>query len=387
MELIRREGPISFARFMEMALYHPAGGYYTGGARRIGFEGGDYFTSPVMSPVFGRTLARLMPLADEALSSPETFTVIELGAGGGETASQILSAMKKNYPRLYDRTRYICVERGAESPADSGHPTEWMNDLAALAPVRGVIFSNEFFDALPVHRVVMRDEGLREILVGESRGELAEVEGLPTDPAIARRLEEEGVRLVTGQAAEMCLDAAKWMEKISSVLEKGLVLSIDYGGAAFDVYSPHHESGTVRAFRRHEVSENFFEDLGERDITAHVDFTALAMSGEKAGMGTLAFTDQLRLFLDLGVHEVLAELEAQSADYTDYQVSVQPAKALIMPGGMGETFKALLQHKGLSPEAVRVVKKKISSKYTLYNPGGCPASDKTGRSKWPTSTS
>jgi len=362
-ELIRRNGPISFARFMEMALYDPAGGYYAGGDRRIGFDEGDYFTSPVMSPVFGYTLARLMPLVDEALSSPGAFTVVELGAGGGQTALQILSAMKKNHPRLYERTRYICVERGARGSTDSEHPIEWADDLRGLGPIRGVVFSNEFFDALPTHRVVMREDGLREILVAESEGKFLEVEDLPTDPAIARRLEEEGVRLVVGQAAEVCLALTEWMEKISSVLEEGVVLSIDYGGAALDVYSPHRKTGTARTFRRHEVSENFFEDIGERDITSHVDFTALVRQGEKAGLQTLAFTDQLRLFLELGVHEVFAELEAESADYTRYQVSVQPAKALIMPGGMGETFKVLLQGKGLNPEAVQSLKRKISSKY------------------------
>ncbi len=365
LQIIRKEGPISFARFMQMALYDPAEGYYSSGARRIGFEEADYFTSPVMSPVFGHTLARLMPIADEALSSPATFTIIELGAGSGETASQILSALKKNHPRLYARTRYVCMEQTEGSRPDSEHQPEWVKDISDLEPVRGVVFSNEFFDALPVHRVVMREDGLKEILVGERGNELVEVEEAPTDPAISKRLDDEGVGLAQSQAAEVCISSGQWMEKIASVLKRGLVLSIDYGGPTADVYSPLRKNGTVRTFHRHEVSEKFFENIGKRDITAHVDFSALARSGEKAGLVTLAFTDQLRLFLDLGVHEVFAELEAESDDYTHYQVSVQPAKALIMPGGMGETFKALLQSKGLDADEVGKLKKKINSKYRL----------------------
>ncbi len=386
LDRIRENGAITFADFMEAALYDPVGGYYTSGRHHIGFAG-DYFTSSTMSPAFGHTLARLVPLVDEALNRPGKFLIIELGAGKGLTAGQIIDALGKNHPELLDRVEYYCIERstsareggtgtwslpvraGTDNARISlrrirGTPPIEVENIDGIEPFYGLVFSNEFFDALPVHRVVMRDGGLREIMVTEREGKLAEIEAELSDPLVGEYFREEGVELSTGQQAEVCLAAKEYMDKIAAILHRGLVVTIDYGYPSYELYAPHRKRGTLMAYRRHKVVEDLYEHVGEQDLTAHVNFSSLVGWGRAAGIEPLAFTDQLRFFLDLGIHEVFAQMEAQSADYADYQVSVQAAKALIMPGGMGETFKVLVQYKGIDEGAVEALRSKISSKYS-----------------------
>lgn len=363
---IDEKGPISFADFMEIALYDPAYGYYTGGARRVGFEG-DFFTSPSMSPAFGMTLARLVPLVDEALNHPDKFSIVELGAGDGKTARQIIETLKKYRPDIYPRIKYICVERGINI-RDAREEVEWVKDISSVTPIRGIVLSNEFFDAIPVRRVVMRDDGLHEIMVGNIDGALGDVERKISDIQIEKYFRDLNIELEKDREAEVCLEAKSWIDKIAAVLEAGVVATIDYGYPAFELYAPHRKRGTLTAYHKHKQVEEFYLNVGEQDLTAHVNFTALSIWGKSAGLDTIAFTDQLRFFLDLGIHEVFAQIESESASYADFQTAVQPAKALIMPGGMGETFKALLQQKGIEEGVVNNIFGKIKSKYPLVAP-------------------
>jgi len=362
--MIRERGPISFAEFMETVLYDPDGGYYTSGEKRVGFEGADFFTSPAMSPAFGMTLARLMPLADEAVGHPETFHIVELGAGSGTTAKQILDTLRDDDYGFYERVKYICVERGGGDPG--GRPIEWVRDLTGVGPVNGVVLSNEFFDALPVRRIAMREDGLKEIMVGlDAAGSFCDVESPLSDPVIDKYLEENEVELAIDQEAEVCIEAERWITDIAKSMDNGVVVAIDYGHPAAELYASHRKRGTVMAYYRHKTVDNPYENIGRQDITAHVNFSAMARWGDAVGLETVAFTDQLRFLLDLGIHEVFAKIEAGSDSFNRYQVTVQSAKTLIMPGGMGETFKVLVQQKGLDGSAADIMRKKIRSKYAL----------------------
>ena len=361
-ERIRSNGPITFAQYMEAALYDPEYGYYTSGKHRIGFDG-DYFTSPSLSPAFGRTIAKLLPLADDSLKNPHPFHVLELGAGKGTTAERILEELKRGQPDLFNRAKYVCVERNRDTTPQ--WPIEWVDDVTGMKSLSGVVFSNEFFDALPVHRVVMRPGGLKEIMVTERDGKLGEIEADLTDPSLPGYFHEEGVVIADGQQAEVCLAARDWINKIGATLEHGLVVTIDYGYPAKELYAPYRRHGTLLAYHKHKIVEDAYQNIGEQDLTTHVDFTALARWGKDVGLEILAFTDQLRFFLNLGIHEVFAQMETEAASYSNYQTEVQAAKALIMPGGMGETFKVLVQYKGLDEAAIKKLRKKISSKYVL----------------------
>lgn len=363
-------GPMTFAEFMEAALYDPDYGYYTSGKTRIGAEG-DYITSPSMSPVFGRTLARLAVKLDEILDHPDPFTILEPGAGMGQTAAEILGALGKKSPDFRKRVRYLALEKSAGQNAvlkrNLGEIPgfEVVEGLSLINPVVGMIFSNEFFDALPVHRLIMRD-AIREIYVGEEGGRLVDVEGELSDKSLAEWF-ETGVKLLKGQSADISLEWIKWTKLLAEKLGKGLLVSIDYGYPAHELYSPVRYQGTLLAYRGHKVSDDLYADPGGQDLTAHVDFTALAEAGLRAGLETVAFSDQLRMFMALGVHEVFAELEAECPTLAQYQVAVQPAKALIMPGGMGEMFKILAQHRGLG-DKIGDLRKIIPPKYQLWPP-------------------
>lgn len=370
---IEAEGPIAFADFMEAALYDPKEGYYSSGRQTPGFEG-DYFTSPSFSPAFGMTLARFFPLVDDALGAPDIFQVVEFGANEGRLAKQILDALRDNFLNIYERTRYICIERGeasrkkgAEACADHDN-IEWASDISGIKPADGLVISNEFFDALPTHRVVMRDDGLREIMVGVKDGKFTQTEATPTNKQFADYFRLDKIDLAPGQEAEVCLEAEKWIKDIACVIDRGAMVTIDYGYPAYELYGHHRKRGTLLAYKGHSVAEDYFDDVGKQDLTAHVNFTALVRWGLEAAMEPVAFTDQLRFFIELGIHEVFAQIEAASTSYSDFQAAVQSAKALVMPGGMGETFKVLIQQKGLGEEAAESLKAKISTKYKFELP-------------------
>jgi SAM-dependent MidA family methyltransferase len=202
-------------------------------------------------------------------------------------------------------------------------------------------------------------------MVGESDGKISEIEAELSDPALEGYFRDEGISLVEGQQAETCLVAKEWITKIAAVLERGLVITIDYGYPAMELYAPYRKRGTLLAYHRHKVVEDVFQNVGAQDLTAHVDFTALVRWGKEAGLEFLALSDQLRFFLNLGIHEVFSQMEAEASSFAQYQADVQSAKALIMPGGMGETFKVLVQYKGLDEDAIKTLREKISSKYSF----------------------
>lgn len=349
---IEREGPLTFAAFMEACLYHPELGYYTKHVPERGAR--DYFTSPAVGPLFGRLLARQLQEMWEKLGRPSPFTLVECGAGSGRLAEQIIAAVSEQMPEFAQALRLLLVEKSPRlreqaraALARFGEQTCVQEELPA-GGVIGCLLSNELLDALPVHRVVQREGRLREIYVSTREGELVEVEGELSSPAVSDYLERYGVPLEVGQLAEVHLAAVAWLERAAAALQRGFLLTIDYGHHAPALYGPGHLRGTLLAYRQHRAHEDWLAWPGEQDLTAHVNFTALEEQGRELGLVTAGLTQQSKFLLALARSSDFADLEAGGGSEREKLRRRLALKQLIHPEAMGEAFKVLIQAKGVS---------------------------------------
>ncbi len=353
-EQIRARGPITFAKYMEACLYHPQYGYYT---RAEQFPRRDYFTSVDASPIFGRLLAEQFQEMWVQLGRPAEFLLVELGAGPGTLAAQILDFTAERFPEFYSALRYIAVERSAARRAAAAAAGSLATHVVAAhfamvpdMPAQvtcGCIFSNEFFDALPVHRLVREGDETREIYVGLGTHGLCEHFGPLSTPALAEYLTGQGITLQEGQLAEVNLEACAWIANVGARLGRGFALTIDYGRKAEELYDHRHMRGTLLAYEKHRASENFFRAPGEQDLTAHVNFTALERHGKLAGLERTGFTSQSYFLLGLARHSDFADLQSPSMSESQQTRARLLFKTLIYPEGMGETFQVLVQHKAI----------------------------------------
>jgi SAM-dependent MidA family methyltransferase len=360
---IKRDGPLSFADFMESALYDPECGYYMTHGPRIGREG-DYYTSLDVHPIFAQLIGRQVAQAAGAIASTDregagAFTIVEMGAGKGLLARHLLDSYRRENAAFLSRVRYILVERSPAMIAaqqnylrpllDAGASITWAPDLRAFpaASVTGVILSNELVDAFPVHRVVMRPLGLREIYVGWApptppapNGRFIEIEAPPFSSALEDYFERIGIVLEASQRAEVNLPALEWMRQAGTILRQGLVLTIDYGHSAADLYAPTRKAGTLLCYHRHTVSDSPYVRVGHQDMTAHVDFTSLALAGRDTGLEVTGFTNQLHFLMGLGIESAFEGVAPESPESV-------AMRNLLKPDGMGTTYKVLIQHKGM----------------------------------------
>jgi SAM-dependent MidA family methyltransferase len=343
-ERIRCEGPISFRNFMEMALYEPALGYYTSPESEIG-RAGDYYTSPHLHPLFGAMLGRQMEEMWEIMGRPRPFDVIEMGAGRGYLALDMMEYLlgKEMYPAL----SYTIVERNPSLEArqkellDAHSPgMRWVSSLPEVSPVRGCILTNEVLDALPVHIVEVR-EGPREVFVTLVGDDFQETLLPPGTGDIIEYLDEYAGELPVGYKTEVNLDAGDWLREVSGVMREGFVLTIDYGFPARDYYGEDRTRGTLLCYHRHQLRENPYRKVGEQDITAHVNFSFLKKEGEGLGLRTLGFARQGTYLVSLGIDEMIAA-RRKSEDPLD----AAKIRGLLMPGTMGETHKVMVQYRG-----------------------------------------
>jgi SAM-dependent MidA family methyltransferase len=349
-EQIESRGRITFAEYMGACLYHPEHGYYTKADQS---ERRDYITSVDVTPVFGRLLARQFHEMWTVLGRPQPFMLVEVGAGTGRLAKQILDCARESLGELYSATRYVGVERSAvrrtaqiqnlEDHIASGQFCS-SDELPAEIP-NGCIFSNELFDAFAVHRVQRANEELREIYVTLAKTEFREELDPLSSIGIAEYFEAQGITLREGQMAEVNLSACNWIEDAARRLNRGFVLTIDYGHEAQRLYDDRHMRGTLLAYDRHRVSEDFYRSPGAQDLTAHVNFTALDLWGARGGLVPVGFTSQTNLLLALARHSNFADLEGAGASEHEKMAARSQFKTLIHPEGMGETFKVLIQQK------------------------------------------
>lgn len=329
-EEIARTGPITFARFMELALYDPAGGYYRSEAARPGRDG-DFLTAPETHPIFGDAMARGIEEAWNRLGRPDPFVLREYGAGTGTLALSILERLARDGSELSAIMRYDPIEiepRRLEviaarllgvgrdgalvAPGDRGRPAV------------GVVLANEVLDALPTHRVVVRDGRLREILVGSDDGQFMDVETDPTTPDLAARLSAEGISLVEGQRAEVCLALDPWVAEVAAGLSRGLLLLIDYGHPATELYDPRRRKhGTLLAYLRQRAHDDPYRHIGRQDLTAHVDVTAVERAAARAGLAHLGTTTQAEFLVGLGIEDLLRAIQADPATTLEAYVAVR----------------------------------------------------------------
>ena len=338
---IRRSGPMPFARFMDLALYDPDGGYYRSHDARPG-RGGDFLTAPELHPIFGEMLARAVDQAWERMERPDPFVVVEHGAGEGALATSLLDALRD--APLAGSIRYRPVEvdegrmRALRDRLETAGLADRLEGGPSDAPFDGVVLANEVLDALPVHRVRWVDGELRELAVAiGADGAFGEVDIAPSTAALAERLAADGIELVDGQTAEICLALDDWMARATAPLRRGLVLLIDYGAIAAELYDPvRRRDGTLRAYVRHQVHDDPYRFVGRQDLTAHVDVTAVERAAVDAGLTTIGITTQAEALMGLGIEERLREIQADPATtFEDYTLLRSALLRLLDPAAMG----------------------------------------------------
>ncbi len=319
-------GRITFARFMERALYEPGLGYYRQSADRP-TDAGDFLTAPETHPIFGWTVARRIEEMWRELGKPAEFGLIEYGAGSGTLGLSILDGLRRHGSKLADAIRYEPIESNPHRFGDllrrfekaglsqrlatssSSGPTQ-PTASTGFVPVVGVILANEFLDALPVHRVVVREGRLLELFVAWRDG-FVEVAAEPSTPELAARLAEDGVELAEGQVAEVCLGLGAWLDDVAARLARGFVLVIDYGYPAGEMYGPRRLAGTLLGYRGHRVVDDPFADVGLTDLTAHVDFTAVQRLAERRGFRAVGgLATQQEFLVAAGLESELRALQA-----------------------------------------------------------------------------
>ena len=353
---IAASGPIPFVRFMELALYHPEFGYYMRApeqtSERIGWRG-DFYTSSDVHPILGQALAKQTAQMDQLLGRPDPFTVMEIGPGKGLLAQHVLSACQRHSGSLFERLHYVLIDR---SPAmrtvqrrnlaawlDRPNLVTWMEDLATVPPgsVNGLVLSNELIDSFPVHRVHVTTKGAEELWVDYRNGQFVECLRPLSSDALADHVRRIHADWPPGYRTEINLHALSWMKQVARLLDRGFVLTIDYGHTAQDLYRSDRKGGTFLCYARQSTNEEPFLRVGEQDMTAHVDFTSLARTGEECGLQPTGFTNQLSFLMGLGVEPMIEQLEQDSPEF-------KAAIHLLRPNGMGTTFKVLAQHKGIA---------------------------------------
>ena len=354
---IIRNGPIPFVRFMELALYHPQFGYYMrqpDGAdhERIGWSG-DFYTSSDVHPILGRAIAAQARQMDELLGCPTPFTIVEVGAGKGLLARDCLAAIHAEQDDFASRVRYVLIER---SPVMREQQRQnlalwfskpglvtWVEGLDGLAPqsVTGLLFSNELIDAFPVHRIQVKAGRTEELCVDYRDGRFVDCFKPLSTTALNQYLQQLNATWPEDYRTEVNLLAMDWMEQVARRMDRGFVLTIDYGHTAQDLYGPERKDGTFLCYFQQRTNDDPFIRVGEQDMTAHVDFSSLAAVGETQGLHVTGFTNQMSFLMGLGVEEMIGKLEPESPAF-------RAAIHLLKPNGMGSTFKVLVQHKGIS---------------------------------------
>jgi SAM-dependent MidA family methyltransferase len=372
---IRDRGPIPFSRYMELCLYDPEHGYYCRNAQQFG-KAGDFYTSSDVHAVFGRLLARQFDEMWRALGSPEQIELIELGPGRGLFAQDVLGWSQKKFPDFYRALRYVLIEtspalreriketlrhhiesgkasckselaegkigKGTTSVVPNQAPTD-----GALAPeIPTIVFANEFFDALPVETLSSRGS----LRIGTRDDRFNETWARPS-PEEIEFLDRYSIHPELGERIEAPLAAQHSMEQIAAGIQCGFILAIDYGYTREEQLAGRHH-GTLKALRQHSVSANPYEAPGEQDITADVNFTALAASAEKHGMQTQKLITQSQFLLGIGEANQFADaFEECRLPQERAKVALQ-LKHLVTPAGMGESFHVLIASKGVAQERI-----------------------------------
>ncbi|MGH2646295.1 MAG: class I SAM-dependent methyltransferase, partial [Ginsengibacter sp.] len=274
-EMITKNGPISFHDFMEMALYFPGLGYYSSPSEKFGKKG-DYYTSPCLTPVFGEMIGKQIEEMWR-FTGEKKFTIVEFGGGNGFLCYDILHYFKFN-TNFYNNLNYYIIEKSTslrnKSKRVLDEKVHWLDSIEEISNINGCILSNEVVDNFAVHQVVMKDE-LMEVFVDYNNEEFVE-KFKPASLEIKNYMNELDINLPKGFRTEINLEAVSWIKQIAKALQKGFVLTIDYGYPQSQLYNSARSTGTLLCYNKHTINYNPYKNMGEQDITAHVNFSALA---------------------------------------------------------------------------------------------------------------
>jgi SAM-dependent MidA family methyltransferase len=348
-EIIRQriatDGPVSFRDFMEMALYHPELGYYNRRQDQIGRQG-DFYTSSSLTSVFGAMIAKQLEEMWQ-LTGQGLFTVVEYGAGTGLLCQDILAYLKDHSP-LYDALHYAIIEKSSSmrkrQQLGLQEKVSWYDAIEQLGEVTGCILSNELIDNFAVHQVVMDDE-LLEVFV-DHRDTFVEFL-CPAEQKLTDYLAEFHISLPKGYRTEINLEARQWIAAAAAALKKGFIMTIDYGYPSETYYHPNRNRGTLLCYRQHRVSDQPYTNIGEQDITAHVNFSALCRWGHLNGLSCCGLVSQAHFLLSLGFQD---HLRSGCAKQEDVLMQARLMHTLLVD--MGTKFKVLIQQKGFDGRPV-----------------------------------
>lgn len=386
---------ITFADYMDLALYHPEQGYYATGAVNIGSEG-DFFTSPHLSRDFGELLAEQFAQMWDILGHPMPFTLMEMGAGQGLLAADVLYYLHRHYPDCFEALEYIIIEKAAGliyqqqqqlhrlKIGDKALPLRWCSlEEIPENSIIGCCFSNELIDAFPVHQVVIEGGQIKEIYVttantgidnitldaqAPSETNFVEITDTLSTSKLTDYFDFIGIDLLSGTypegyRTEVNLAALDWLKTVTKRLQRGFILTIDYGYSADRYYQPARHQGTLQCYYQHQHHDNPYLYIGQQDITAHVNFTALERQGELCGLRKVGFTQQGLFLMALGLGDRIAALSARDSDRGNAIAKGQDVikimqrrqilHQLMDPMGLGG-FGVLVQSKGLKQQEEQV---------------------------------
>ena len=367
--LIQRAGPITFSQYMQACLYSSQGGFYSSRENRINTHFG---TSPTSHPVFGTLVARQLEQMWQILERPSVFQVIEVGSGDGALARSIVDAAQLMDSGIADALYYVATDYEPWWPESldnilgwdgrnqgsrpHGREISWGIDrvkaegVAPFKNIVGCILCNELLDNFPVHRFVIDEGVIKEVYVTDTGEGFEEILGTPSTPEIEQRLASLGLSLPEGYRGEVNLGLGPWVDQIIESLDRGFVLTIDYGELAKDLYSAQHVGGTLICYNRHTSNANPYQAIGSQDITSLVDFTSLMKAGEERGLSTVGYTLQRYFLANLGFTSFLDSLDAQGLSYARTELSRMAMATLVDPEEYGD-FKVLVQSKGIGKNA------------------------------------
>ena len=356
------ESRITFAEYMELALYHEDLGYYSSGKVGIGTEG-DFFTATSLGADFGELLGVQLIEIWHKLNCPRPFSIVEMGAGNGDLARDILGFLATQTRDFLAAVEYIIIEKSPELISRQQKKLadyvdqdcikiNWQ-DWSQIAPnsITGCFISNELVDAFPVHRIVKQDI-LKELYLSLENETFQEVTGELSTNAIAEYFELINLHLnrpeyTAGYTTEVNLAALAWLDTVNSKLQQGYIITIDYGYEATRYYHPQRNQGTLQCYYQHRRHNNPYINLGEQDITAHVNFTALENYGVRQGLATIGFIKQGLFLMALGLGDRLTELSSGKYNMLQIMQRRDALHQLIDPMGLGG-FGVLVQGKGLN---------------------------------------
>lgn len=344
-ELIRKEGPVTFERFMDTILYSPEHGFYMSERERLGPDG-DFYTSPHLHPLFGWMIAIQLDQLKQIIAPLKEFTILEVGAGKGYLAEAVITYIEEEL-NWSGRWRYVIVERNphirrsqAELLSEHTCTIEWKSSLEEIDQITGCILTNELLDSFPVHLIEMSNR-FHEICLDYSNNRLKEARRDLSRRELADYIERYSIPRLNTYRTEINLRVKDFLQSADRVLSEGFILTIDYGYSSEEYYTEERRRGTLLCYHRHSENDNPYINLGDQDITTHVNFTSLKDWAEELGMKTLGYAPQGTFLVSLGVDEVIAKEMERKPDFL-HDISI--IKGLLF--GMGETHKVMLQYKG-----------------------------------------